>query len=144
VAFALALLTPASAWAQASQIKKNERATINNLRRLVRANERYVRNCGGFAPSLASLGPPAPGSPADCLAAGLIDAELASGLTDGYLYIYISTDLDGNGTIDAYSVNANPVEVGVSGERFFYVDETGVIRANNQQAAGPTDPPVTH
>jgi hypothetical protein len=41
-----------------------------------------------------------------------------------------------------YTVNANPVAVGVTGQRFFFCNETGVIRYNNVAVATVTDSPL--
>ena len=62
-----------------------------------------------------------------------IDAQLASGSKDGYDYIYYSA------AVQDFSLNANPVVPGNTGNRYFYMDESGAIRVNTEGEAGPDD-----
>jgi hypothetical protein len=44
------------------------------------------------------------------------------------------------GVVTTYTYNADPIPPrGVSGQRSFYLDQTGVIRYNQNAAAGPAD-----
>jgi hypothetical protein len=72
----------------------------------------------------------------------MIDPLLASGIRNGYSFVYNGVDLNGDGTIDVYTVNANPVSPGQTGLRFFYVDQTNVIRQALDGPAGPTSRPI--
>ena len=87
----------------------------------------------------ASAGALAPtNSQTQVLKAGTLEwiTHTASGTRNGYTFIYAAVDTDGNGQFDQYTVNANPVQVGTSGEKYFYVDHTNVIREN---LGGPAD-----
>jgi hypothetical protein len=53
--------------------------------------------------------------------------------------VAVAAGVDGAPT---YTVNANPLVVGSSGNRFFFVDQSGVITFNSAAAAGPADQPV--
>ena len=77
------------------------------------------------------------GTPQELHAAGLIDAELASGTNQGYRYDLRAGD-------DSYAVTAVPVEYGVTGDWSFYLDESGVIRGSptKGRTAGIKDAPI--
>lgn len=70
--------------------------------------------------------------------AGLVDAELASGIKDGYRF-----DVAPAGQ-DSYTATAVPLEYDVTGSWSFYLDESGVIRgsASKGRTAGIDDAPV--
>lgn len=120
-----------------SKIRANETAAIAALRSITTAQVSYQTNyTQGYAPSLDALKPPAPGSPSSATAADLIDPVLASGQRNGYNFIYTAIDTDGNGQPDQYTVNANPVLVGRTGEKHFFVDHTNIIR---ERIGGPAD-----
>ena len=125
-----------------SKMRANEAAIAGALRSVTTANETYQSTYAqGYAPNFASLAPPPVGTPASA-AAGLIDPTLASGTRNGYNFIYAAIDTDGNGQFDQYTVNANPVQVGTSGEKYFYVDHTNVIRENLGGPADATSSPI--
>lgn len=44
--------------------------------------------------------------------------------------------------LNTYSVNANPVTLSQSGQRFFYSDVSGVIRYNTSATASSSDGPL--
>jgi prepilin-type N-terminal cleavage/methylation domain-containing protein len=46
------------------------------------------------------------------------------------------------GTIDNYSVNANPLQFGIQGNRGFFCDSSGVIRFQNGAAANTASTPI--
>lgn len=43
---------------------------------------------------------------------------------------------------DRYTLRADPVQRGVTGQRSFFVDETGVVRFDPRGAAGPASTPI--
>ncbi|MCL6481577.1 MAG: hypothetical protein K6U02_07615, partial [Firmicutes bacterium] len=89
------------------------------------------------------MGPPANG----CTTADLIDQVLASGPNSskksGYTFSYVANDADGDGKMDTYKINADPNTPGVTGTRFFFTDQSGVIRANVSTQASASDPPIS-
>jgi len=126
-----------------SKMRANEAAVAGALRSITTANETYLTTYGrGYAPDLATLAPPPAGTAPSATASGLIDPVLASGTRNGYNFIYAAVDTDGNGQPDQYTVNANPVQVGTSGEKYFYVDHTNVIREKLGGPADATSPPI--
>ena len=114
----------------------NESAAVASLRAISTVQIAYdATYAQGFAPTLASLGPP-PAPPPTPLKADLVDAVLASGIRNGYSFVYVAIDNGGTGKPDAFTVNANPVSPGQTGEKYFYVDQTNVIR---YKFGGPAD-----
>src|SRR5487761_2242668 len=126
-----------------ARIAANEAAAVENMRTITTANVIYSTTYGiGYAASLAKMGPPPGSGPVSANAAGLIDDILATGTRTGYVYTYVAGPVSAGGTIDAYTLKADPVASNITGTRHFFVDATGVIRFNPSGAAGPTDTPV--
>ena len=74
--------------------------------------------------------------------AALIDQVLATGRKSGYIYSYTAVKTDSVGHVVEYSMNCDPQSPGVTGQRHFYTDQSGVIRENGSTTAGPNDPPI--
>jgi prepilin-type N-terminal cleavage/methylation domain-containing protein len=125
-----------------SRISANEASAVGSLRSLNTTCVTYSSTYGGFPPSLASLGPPAGGGAPSAAAADLIDSVLASGSKSGYTFTYAATDSDGNGTMDTYTINADPITPGTTGQRYFFTDQSGVVRANPSAKATVNDTPI--
>ena len=64
-----------------------------------------------------------------------LDPVLTTGTKQGYLFVYA-------GGPNAYTCTAAPVTVNVTGERYFFVNETGVVRWAKGGAATVASPPV--
>ena len=93
----------------------------------------------GYTPSLAALGP---GTPATAANADLIDPVLATGAKGGYTFTYVPIDANGDGKPEQFTVNANPVTPGVTGNRWFFVDQTNVVRYDNTGPATAASNPI--
>jgi len=126
-----------------SKMRANEAAVVGALRSVATAEVNYQTTYGrGYSLDLSSLAPPPAGTPPNATAADLIDPILATGSRNGYTFTYTPIDTDGDGQFDQYRVNANPVQVGRSGDKYFYVDQTNVVRENLGGPADATSPPV--
>jgi prepilin-type N-terminal cleavage/methylation domain-containing protein len=79
---------------------------------------------GQYATNLTALG-----------TANLIDSVLASGTKDGYSY-------SASGGANNFTVNAAPVTAGSTGTRYFFSDESGVIRYATGAAATVASSPL--
>jgi ketosteroid isomerase-like protein len=113
-----------------AQTAANESSAVAALRTLNTALVTYASMFGkGFPSTLGELGG----------AAGLIDATLASGTKNGYTFVY-APGASSAGAIVTYTIHANPSANG--GHRFFFTDETAIIRANGSQPADKSDPPL--
>ena len=134
--------SPASS--DGSRNPASEAAAVASLRILNTACVNYSANFGSGFPAklsyLGSLEPMAAGQEGPT-AANLIANDLASGTKDGYAFIYHPGGSMGKGAI-TYTIQANPVSPGQTGGRYFFTDQSGVIRVNMSQPAAKTDPPV--
>jgi type IV pilus assembly protein PilA len=84
----------------------------------------------GFSPDLATLG-----ASTQSGGAAVIDTNLASGRKSGYTFTYTPGEKV-NGAIRSYTITAVPDQVGTTGTRRLYSDETGDIHYNG---SGPAD-----
>jgi hypothetical protein len=89
---------------------------------------------------LSSLGP---ASPATSTSADLIDSVLSGGTKSGYSFTWSAAAPDTSGHIQSYDITAQPVTVGTTGQRYFYTDQSGVIRANPSGAATINSTPIS-
>ena len=105
----------------------NEASAVESLRTLNTVCIQYSTTYGGYPPALSNLGPATPATPAK---ADLIDSVLASGNKSGYGFAYAVGSTDSNGTVLSYSIAAAPISPGTTGQRYFFTDQSGVIRAN--------------
>lgn len=121
----------------------NETTVIQNLRTIGTAQIAYhTAYANGFAPSLAILsGNP----PVNCNQAGLIDNVLAAGQKTGYRYTFnpgVPVPLPGVGCglpgLQDYMISAEPVTLGVTGQRSFCMTQSGLIRQDPN--GGPIGP----
>jgi type IV pilus assembly protein PilA len=124
----------------ASRMAANESAAAQDLRTIMTAEVTYTTAYNiGFSSALTDLG----GSGAvTSTTAQLIDQTIAAGSKSGYSFIYVPTNVDAAGHYNGFTLNANPQLPGSSGRRFFYIDQTGVIRVNYTAAAAITDPAI--
>jgi type II secretory pathway pseudopilin PulG len=114
-----------------SRSAANDRAAEANMRKVSTLIATYRLTYEAYPPSLAVMGPSADGSP-NASAANLLRAEelneMASGKR-GYIFIYQRTR-------EGYMLRADPVSFS-SGKRHFYIDQTGSLRVEEKQPAGP-------
>lgn len=126
-----------------SRIAANESAAATACRKITTAQVTYSTTYGGgFSQLLAELAPPAPPALPDRNRAGLLDEVLAAGVKHGYNFTYSPQDANGDSVYEAFTLNADPVTPGSTGERHFYTDTRGVIRYRQGAPAGPGDPPI--
>jgi type IV pilus assembly protein PilA len=125
-----------------SRIAANEASAVGSLRTLNTAEITYNTTYPnvGFACGLTALGPPASGSAASSGTAGLIDANLAGGVKSGYSFAFLNTTCGAtNGVNTSYDIKANPQSPGVTGQRYFCSDLSGVIQFNSASTGAFTD-----
>ena len=104
----------------------NESSAIASLRTVVSAQETFRSRQPSpiYATNLAAL-------------AGYIDPVLQGTKKSGYDFLVA------NATANKYTATAAPQgTVGTTGDRFFFVDESGVIRANSGAAAVVGSSPI--
>jgi len=112
-----------------SKIAANEASAVGSLRTINTTATQYNTTYNGYPSTLASLGGPAGGT-ATASSAELIDAVLAGGTKSGYSFAYTAGATDNNGNVLQYTLTAVPTSAGVTGQRTFFTDQSGVIRAD--------------
>lgn len=113
-----------------AKIAANEASAVSAIRTITTAETTYASTWGfGYSLDLASLG----GTASPCIAAAtsacIIDQTLSTGTKAGYTFVAVGNTVTGV-TYNAFEANATPVVVGVTGQRAFCTDQTGVIRFN--------------
>ncbi|HXN24536.1 MAG TPA: prepilin-type N-terminal cleavage/methylation domain-containing protein [Candidatus Dormibacteraeota bacterium] len=123
-----------------SKILANEAATVQNVRNITTAEVIYSTTYGiGYSALLVNLGGTGTPTPTNAI---LLDDVLAQGTKSGFTVTYASSNPDVNGRPTAFTVNAAPVDVGHTGNRYFFTDQTGVIRQSVSGPATVTDTPI--
>ena len=102
----------------------NEASAISSCRTLGTVNEQYRTRFQAYSSSLANLS-----------ATGYIDSVLASGTKSGYAFTY-------SGATNTWTVSAVPSTAGTTGDRGFFVDQSGVIRFAATGAATSASSPL--
>jgi len=123
-----------------SKMAANEASAIGSLRTLTTAEIEYAGACPkiGYAYALAELGPD---GTACHEGSNAIDTALAKGVKNGYRFTPHISSFTGNPPESGFGWNADPLSPG-TGIRHFFVDQTGVIRANSPGQADETSPPL--
>jgi hypothetical protein len=119
----------------AAEVEATERGAIDGLKKIAQAVESYRRTYSRLPESLAKLGPPPRGAAAGPNAAGLLPADLASGIRAGYRFRYV---ISGSSTLGApakYELAATPEKYGRTGRRSFFRDLSGGLHGADRQGA---------
>ncbi len=125
-----------------SRIAANQASAVGSLRTINVCEITYASTFNkGYSRTLAALAPPSGGNP-DADAAGLLDNVLASGSKSGYIFTYEAGATDASGRITAYTVRADPVTPGTTGQNHYFTDETAVIRQETEGPATKDSPPI--
>jgi hypothetical protein len=123
-----------------ARMAANEASAAGSLRALNTSAVVYSTTYGVFPPSLAALGP---SSSPSSTAADLIDSALAGGTKSGYIFVYYPIFRPRReGETERYVITANPVTPGTTGQRYFFTDQTGTIRAQVNRVATADSPPI--
>ena len=124
-----------------SKMASNEAATVSALRTINTSSVAYSTTYGAYPGTLGSLGPMASGQNPTSASADLIDSVLAAGTKSGYTITYTGTT--SSGVVGSYTITAKAVTQGVSGQRSFFTDASGVIRADPAAAATASSTPLS-
>lgn len=138
-----------------SKMATNEASAVGAMRTVSIAAITYsstYRN--GFPPSLGAVGGPAEATTPTCDHALFIDSFLSNGgvgntsQKSGYVFTYVAgepTPAAAPGCASpgakSFSISAVPVGVGGTGQRGFFVDETGVIRFTTDGSVPSSESP---
>ncbi|MFZ0909840.1 MAG: type II secretion system protein [Candidatus Acidiferrales bacterium] len=135
-----------------ARIAANEASAVGSVRTLNSSATEYAATYeNGYPAGLSAMGTAAAGdTSAKCSEGLLIDNVLTTGVKSGYSFAY----KDGTGDTpnaaptggcagwNTYSITAYPVTPGTTGQRYFYSDQTGVIRFNPTGIASATSAPL--
>lgn len=117
-----------------SRMSANEASAVSSIRTLTTGNVTYASQCPavGYSASLADLGPGAGGCAGG---ANIVDNLLgvANPQKSGYSFTY--APIANGGLNTNYTLNADPIAVGSTGQRHFYSDASGVIHYDPSAAA---------
>lgn len=109
-----------------SRLQSNESATIGNLKTIVGAETAYSSANGQYADTFDLMTTPAEGP-------SFLDGDWA-GVKAGYNFNLVGVAAT-DGTFQDYTVDATPDSVGITGQRGFFVDSSGVIRFTTDGSA---------
>jgi type IV pilus assembly protein PilA len=116
-----------------SKMAANEASAVGSMRTLNTSSVAYSTTYGNYPPSITSLGP---SSSPSSTTADLIDSVLSTGTKSGYSFAWSA------GTSNlSYSITATPVSTS-TGQRSFYTDQSGVIRAATSGTATVASSPL--
>ncbi len=109
-----------------SKAAANEASAISAIRNIVTSHITYSATvgAGSYALDLTTLEN-----------ASLIDSVLGSGTKDGYSFA-------SSGGANAFTITAEPLTAGTTGTRYFFSNESGVIRYNTGAAASTASSPL--
>jgi type IV pilus assembly protein PilA len=122
-----------------SKMAANEASAVSSLRTLNTAAVTYSATYGiGYPSNLASL---APAAAATSAAADLIDNVLSTGTKSGYSFTFTGAAAVG-GVVQAYTATGQPTTANTTGIRYFFTDQSAVIRQAVGGAATVASTPI--
>jgi type II secretory pathway pseudopilin PulG len=125
VAMIVALIAVSALYVLPSKIKANEDAARDSLHTFNAALWEYWSVYETYPKALANL---SAGAQTGLASADMIDAVLASGKKNGYVFEYVPGDLDFDGTTSTFHLTAKPRFPGLTGRQIFSMNETGVVQ----------------
>jgi prepilin-type N-terminal cleavage/methylation domain-containing protein len=126
-----------------ARMQANEASAVGSLKAIASANVLYEKTYSlGFAPSLPAMAPPPGGGSASAAHADILDPVLASGIKSGYNFTYTAITAGSSPIPEQFVVTATPLVAGQTGNRYFYMDQTFVIRFNTAGPATANSMPI--
>ena len=102
----------------------NEASAISSMRTLTTVNEQYRTRFGVYSANMGAL-----------QAAGYIDSVLGNGTKSGFSFAYGVAP-------NTWNVTGVPTVVGTTGDRSFFVNQSGVIRGEAGGGASSASNPI--
>jgi len=124
-----------------SKMSANEASAVGSMRTLNTASVAYSIEYGTYPASVGVLA--GTGTSASSTSALLIDTVLGSGKKSGYTFTWSAGSTDANGNYLNYSISASPSSPGITGQRYFYTDQSGVIRGSQSASATINSTPLS-
>ena len=122
-----------------SKMAANEASAVATLRTLNTSAVAYSTTYGAYPTNLTDLGP---SSTPTSTSADLIDSVLAKDPATKSGYTFNWTGTASNGVISSYTLTAKPLTQGVTGQRGFFTDQSGVMRADTTGTATASSTPL--
>lgn len=125
-----------------ARMQANEASAVASIHAVNTAELSYSTSFAtiGFSATLANLGSGGTSScPGTATASCFIDENLASGTKAGYTFTYAP---DTTTPSLRYTLNADPISRGISGQRSYYSSDNNVTRYNTTTAATSSDSPL--
>ena len=124
-----------------SEIEETEKEALESLKMIASAIESYRDKYLHLPESLTNLASPVRGA-RGIEATGLLDADVAKGVKDGYAFRYVIVGASIVGAPAKYELSATPMRYGRTGRRSFFRDSNGGLHAADRQGAvgSETDP----
>jgi type IV pilus assembly protein PilA len=121
-----------------SKMAANEASAVTTLRTLNTSAVAYSTTYGAYPTNLANLGP---ASTPSSTSADLVDSVLGQdpATKSGYTFVWVGTGTP----ISSYTLTATPVTQGTSGQRGFFTNQSGVIRADPAGTATSASTPLS-
>jgi len=119
-----------------SKMAANEASAVGSLRTLNTASVAFSTTYGQYPNALSNLGPVAAGTNPTSTKANLVYSVLAAGSKSGDVFTFTP----GASNL-SYTINADPASTS-TGQRHFFTDSSGVIRANASTTASVSDNPI--
>ena len=111
-----------------SKMSANETSALGRLTTLNNVLFDYWSNYDSYPTSLAGL--------------DSANSLLASGAHGGYMFTYNAGPPDSNGISQSYTIRAVPASPGLTGRRYFFTDQSGLIRAGESDTSLVLGSPV--
>lgn len=109
-----------------ARLNANESAAIAAMQTLSTAAQSYRSANPTYPAALTNLSGATP---------PYIDSVLGAGAKQGYNFVL-------TGVTNAFTATAGPQSVGTTGSRYFFVDESGVVRSNASATATSASSPI--
>jgi type IV pilus assembly protein PilA len=121
-----------------SKMAANEASAVATMRTLNTAAVAYSTTYGGYPTNLTDLGPVTGGGNPSSTSADLVDSVLAKdpATKSGYTFVWV-------GAAGSYTLTATPVTQNTTGQRGFFTNQSGVIRADPSGAATSASTPLS-
>ncbi|MGH9781435.1 MAG: DUF4190 domain-containing protein [Candidatus Acidiferrales bacterium] len=126
-----------------SKMAANEASAVGSLRSIsLSANLYRAMHANSFPPDLNTLASSIGLKAKNGGVTSTIDPALAGGQEHGYVFSYEASSSHADGVLDTFRVNADPITPNTTGVRHFYVDQTSVIRYQEDGPANESSPPI--
>ena len=125
-----------------AKMAANEASAVGALRTYNTAMIEYATLCPkiGYPRQTENLA----AGDSDCEHATLMTGTLGSSnaVRSGYRFIYFAGEKNSEGVIEKYVIEADPIKRNTTGMRYFFTDQTGVIRYSAAGAANASSAPI--